>query len=126
MRFVSTRHDACCGVASIAMVTGIGYDKIRKLIVPKNIPKGKFHGTTLEKALKTLTKLGKRYKVSFRKITFTKLKHNAYISINMPCGTRHAIVWNAKTSRIMDPSGFRCVTKEYARTHLNFIIEILE
>lgn len=125
MRYVSTRHDNCCAIASLAMITNTGYDRIRKLVVPKSQMRS-FKGTTMEKALKALSKLGKQYKISFRKISLLKLKNNAYISVNMPGGCRHAIIWNAKTKRIMDPDRWKFMTKAYVKKNLNFIVEILE
>jgi len=132
MRYVKQKHVNGCGIASLSMITGIGYDRMMRVVAPKRIPGAKYGGTTLEQTLKALSKLRIKYRMIFQRINLNRLKNDAYISISQSCGCRHAIVWDAKAKRLVDPdsgpdhNGKNIVfTKAYVKKHMNFIVEII-
>ncbi len=128
MRQVKQKHKNGCAIAALAMLTGIGYQKVCKKIHPKLKPRQVLVGTTLEQALRYLFKLKIKHKINFSKIDLRRLKNNAYLSVNTKCGNRHAMVWNANEKKLIDPQGVRShyMTLGYIKKHLNFIIEILD
>jgi ABC-type bacteriocin/lantibiotic exporter with double-glycine peptidase domain len=123
MRYVRQRHVYSCGAASLAMLTGIGYLSIMKMIQPKR--NTKFEGTNLEKCLKVLHKLKIQYRISFNKRLLNSIKNNAYISVQNKNGGRHAVVWDAKNKKVLDPSEVT-MPKTYIEKHINYVLEILE
>lgn len=131
MRYVRQKHKNGCGVASFAMVAGIGYDKAMKIIDPKRVRGSVYDGTPLEWLLKACSKSSIRYRMIFKKINLKRLKNNAYISYSQPCGCRHAVVWYAKDQEILDPDPIDHNGKKYRRSneyiqkHLNYIVEII-
>ncbi|MGE3320390.1 MAG: hypothetical protein AB7I18_13940 [Candidatus Berkiella sp.] len=127
MRYVSQKHKNGCAVASLAMLTGIGYDKVLKKLHPKLKHRQQLVGTTLEQTLRYLYKVKSNFRVVFNK-DLKKLKNNAYLSVTTKTGGRHAMVWDAKNQKLIDPQLPRTyyLTRAYAQKHTNFIIEILD
>lgn len=128
MRFVKQKHKNGCAIAVLAMLTGIGYDKVYKRVHPKVKAGQSITGTHIEQVLRFIHKIKRNYKLSFRKISPLKLKNNAYLSVNTLNGGRHALFWSAKSQNIIDPSGTRSyyMTLNYIKKNLNYIIEILD
>jgi hypothetical protein len=132
MKYVSQKHRNGCGVASLAMVTGIGYDRSMKILAPKRKPGSFYHGTTLEQTLRALTKLRIQYRMVFDHISFDRIKNPAYISFVQPCGCRHAVAWDPQTKKILDPDSgpdhsgkVVHYSKAFIQKHMNFIVEII-
>ena len=132
MRYIKQRHANGCGAASLAMVTGVSYKRAVQIIAPQRKKGEVFKGTLLEEVLKAFTDMGVPYKVRFdRKLR--NVKNDAWISISLPCGCRHAIAWDAKNGQIMDPDPFDTdhdgnklnINKNYVEKNLNFIIETI-
>jgi hypothetical protein len=94
-----------------------------KMIQPKR--NTKFEGTNLEKCLKVLHKLKIQYRISFNKRLLNSIKNNAYISVQNKNGGRHAVVWDAKNKKVLDPSEVT-MPKTYIEKHINYVLEILE
>lgn len=125
MRYVRQKHTTGCAIATIAMISGTGYDKVLKVVHPKRKPR-QCACTTFEQSLKAIDKLGLKYRVIFKKINLDRLKNNAYISVTNKFGGRHAIAWDAKKKRIADPNGRTYMNKAYVKKNMNFIIEIMD
>lgn len=132
MRFVRQRHANGCGAASLAMATGISYKRAVQLIQP-NRKKGEiFKGALLEETLKALNDIGASYRIRFDH-RLRNVRNDAYISISLPCGCRHAVAWDSKTRQILDPDPYDKdhegnwlhITNAYAEKHLNYIVEII-
>lgn len=139
MRYVKQRHANGCGAASLAMAAGISYTLAANLIHPKRKKGELFIGTGLEDALKALTDAHIAYRVRFdRKLR--NVKNDAYISVDLPCGCRHAVAWDAQNQRVLDPdpadldhNGKRVdvdplthyLTQKYVEKNLNYIVEII-
>jgi ABC-type bacteriocin/lantibiotic exporter with double-glycine peptidase domain len=128
MRMVRQKHKNGCAIAALAMLTGIGYSKVYKKVHPKVKPRQSIVGTHIEHTLKFLHKVGINYRLSFKKINIQQLKNNTYLSVNTKCGGRHAMVWDAKSKKLIDPQGARSyyMTFDYIKKHLNYIIEFLD
>jgi ABC-type bacteriocin/lantibiotic exporter with double-glycine peptidase domain len=132
MKYIKQRHTNGCGVAALAMVTGISYDRALKLIDPKRKSGTKYPGTSLEQALKTFTKMGIKYQIHFD-TKLKDIKNNAYVSASLPCGCRHAVVWDAENKKILDPDtteighegGVVCFSRQYVEKSQNYIVEII-
>lgn len=132
MKYIRQRHANGCGVASLAMATGISYDRAMKLIAPNRKKGTVFEGILLEQTLKALNDMGATYRVRFdRKLR--QIKNDALISISLPCGCRHAVAWDAKTKQILDPDPVESghdgvllhITAGYVQENLNYIIEVI-
>ena len=128
MRVVRQKHKNGCAIAALAMLTGMGYDRVYKKVHPTVKPRQSIVGTHIEQVLKFLHKIKRPYRLSFKKVNPLKLKHNSYISVNTMCGGRHAVFWSAKSKKIIDPQGTRSyyMTLDYIKKNLNYIIEILD
>ncbi len=129
MRYVKQKHKNGCAIAAIAMLTGIGYDRVFQAIRPKKDYGKKYYGTPMDKAINLLNKFNCRYRIFFKRTGLKKLKNlkgDAYISINTPLGSRHAIVWDASKKRLLDPYRKVSYRKDYVEKHTNFIIEVIE
>lgn len=126
MRYVKQKHANSCAIASLSMITGIGYDRMLKIVFPKRKSGDHIRGTSLEDALRALDKMKVSFRFIFKKIDPRQLKHNAYISINVPAGNRHAIVWDASIKNIRDPHKSKHNGFDYIKKNMNFIIEILD
>lgn len=125
MRVVRQKHTTGCAIAVIAMVTGIGYDKVLKVVHPKRKPR-QCACTTFEQSIKAIDKLGYKYNLIFKKIDLKRLKNNAYLSVTTRFGGRHAVAWDAQKKKIVDPNGpGSYMTLEYIKKNMNFIVEIL-
>lgn len=128
MRYVRQKHKNGCAIAALAMLTGMGYDRVYKKVHPKVKPGESIVGTHIELTLKFLHKMNVSHRLSFKKRNIRQLKNNAYISVNTKSGRRHALVWNAKSKEIVDPQSVRSyyMTLDYIKKNLNYIIEILD
>jgi ABC-type bacteriocin/lantibiotic exporter with double-glycine peptidase domain len=131
MRKVKQRHHNGCAIASLAMLTGISYNKSLKLIHPKRKKNDSLFGCELEDVLRALDKLKVKHRVSFSKSDLFKPK-KAMIAVlynyTDKNKARHAVVWINK--KIIDPiekTPYKelTVTKNYIKKRFSFIIEIL-
>jgi len=133
MRYVKQKHKYGCGVASLAMAAGIGYDRALKLIDPNREKGAQFSGTHLEQVLAALQKMGFGYKIHFDPTNLGTIKNNAYISFSQRCGCRHAVTWDAKNKKILDPDFGKpdhtgkiiTFSRQYIRKNANYIVEII-
>jgi len=129
MRYVKQRHAGTCAVASIAMLSGTGYDKLYKSI-KRHFKWKRVEGLDLEEELIILSKLKIQYKILFNKIDLNKIKNNALISFKYKYSFgRHAIVWDASKKKILDPSykkGMIKYSKSYIENNMNYIIETIK
>lgn len=124
MRFVRQKHKYGCAIAAIAMLTGIGYDRVMQA---KTKSGNDYKVTTFKQLIKLLNKFKVKYSISQRRVQLLNLKHNALISVNITHNIRHAVVWDAKRKRILDPSPIRpYLTKKYIQNNMNFIIKVIE
>lgn len=124
MRYVKQRHPNGCVSAAVAMVTGLGYDKIFRMFNPKR--KSRYDGVSIKNLLEMLTKLG----VSHRRIKREELFHkDAIIAIEVAGEDLHAVVWD-NNRKLLDPgsgiSGFSTINVDpfYCYFFNRFIIEI--
>ena len=132
MKYVRQKHAKGCGVAALAMVTGVSYDHAMKLIDPEREKGKRFRGTALEQALKAFGDMGVKYQIHFN-TKLKDIKNNAYISASLPCGCRHAVAWDAKNKKILDPdtteishNGDRVnFSRQYVEKNQNYIVEII-
>lgn len=132
MKFVKQKHKNGCAVASLAMLSGIGYDKVIKVVHPfyKNYGQPRrYPGVHIEQVLRSMEKLGLQFRVSCLKQDVTKLKNNAIIAVYIAPGSRHAVVWDAKRKKILDPwwkpSKIK-ITKHYVQKHMAYLAEVLK
>jgi ABC-type bacteriocin/lantibiotic exporter with double-glycine peptidase domain len=128
MRYVKQIHKNGCAIAALAMLTGVGYNRILKITHPKR-KYGRFRllGTIMFQTLVCLNKLGIKYKVRYRKIKINTLKNNAYITVR-GADHNHALVWDAKNKKILDPGGGKDIptyTVKQVNANLNYVIIIL-
>lgn len=127
MRLVRQVHTTGCGVASFAMLAGIGYQRALKLVHPKR-KKGSCACTNPLQVMRALEKMGISFKVSFTKFKLAKLKHNTELSVRTPHGGWHAVVWDVEQQRILDPQhkgGKSKMSNEYIEKHTRYRVEIL-
>lgn len=123
MKLIKQKHRADCAIAAIAMVTGTTYTKVAQTVFPGVKPRD-IKGTSMIDALKAIEKLKVKFEITFEKLDLMKLKQSAYISVTMPSGIRHAIVWDHQSKRILNP-GVKKITKAYAKKHMNFAVKII-
>lgn len=124
MRFVRQKHKYGCAIAAIAMLTGVGYDRVMQF---KTKSGNDYKVTTFNQLIRILNKFKVKYVFSQRKIQLLNLKHNALISVNITPDIRHAVVWDATRKRILDPFPIRpYLTKKYVQNNMNYVIKIIE
>jgi ABC-type bacteriocin/lantibiotic exporter with double-glycine peptidase domain len=127
MRHVRQVHMTGCGVATFAMLAGMGYQRALKAVHPKR-KKGASTCTHPMQTFQALEKLGLSFKVSFTKFKLRNLEHNTELSYRIPYGAWHAVVWDVKRQRILDPGhkdGKSKVSNEYIEKHTRYRVEIL-
>lgn len=132
MKYVRQKHVKGCGVASLAMVTGLSYNDALKLIDPQRQKGKEYRGTALEQVLKAFNDMGVKYRIHFNS-KLKDIKNDAYICASLPCGCRHAVAWDAKNKKILDPDttevshdGERvCFSRQYVEKNHNYIVEII-
>jgi ABC-type bacteriocin/lantibiotic exporter with double-glycine peptidase domain len=124
MRFVKQKHKCGCAIACIAMLCGIGYNSALEIVHPKRNPRDGVE-TTFETFLRSLARCNKDYKINFTNLDLNKLKNNACIMITVPNkGFRHAVVWDAKTKKILDPANPK-IRKSFYQKNLSVVVEII-
>lgn len=131
MRQVKQRHKTGCGPASLAMLTGISYQKALKLMLPKRRPR-ECACTGIHDMLRAIEKLGLKCDVSFKKVKLDSLKKDAMLIVSNPRHGKlhtgsHALVWDSKQKRIIDPWGWKSkivMDKKYIHKHLKFSIAL--
>lgn len=126
MRYVKQKHKNGCCIASIAMLTGIGYKKIHNLVYQKMVPNlfinGEYWGLELEDILRIFDNLKIKYRLSFKK-DFLKLNNNAFVCYKADIG-RHAVIWDVKNQKILNPL-CKCTKIQKCLDNLEFYIEVL-
>src|SRR5438270_5264491 len=103
MQFIKQHTQSDCGVACVAMLAGVSYEKANKALFPKTSPRITSSGK-LAKALRTLGRkpLVDRM-ISLKRIDFNDLRHDALIGVVMDGSCKHWVVWDANKRRILDP-----------------------
>ena len=129
MRFVKQRHKNTCAIAALAMLSGIGYNKIHDIVYKDPILwdtiNHEYDGLLLEDIVKTLEKLNIAYKISFKKKGLRRLKNNALITITSSFG-RHAVAYDAEKRCIFNPTYKNKITTiEDCMDRFCYYIEIL-
>jgi ABC-type bacteriocin/lantibiotic exporter with double-glycine peptidase domain len=136
MRYVKQRHVNGCAIASLAMVSGISYQKAFNLynkcdriyFNDNGRVKGEvFDGANQAVIMMCLEKLGFNYKVSFKKTNPLNIKNNAFISVlSSDKKNFHAFAWNGKKKMCYDPGGWQYTyTKKYIKSNIRYYIELL-
>ena len=111
MQFIRQKHWLGCGIACVAMVSGMTYRQVLKLVYPKRRfwqrVKPIFIGATLaDMDIRYQEILGHEYLNNIAHISILIVKHtDAEKRYNWPfAGTGyHAVVWDPKTHTILDP-----------------------
>jgi len=106
MKFVKQKHKDGCAIASLAMVTGLSYDKVLHKVHPNYL---KYKCASVK--IKNLSKLLCKFNINNElivPINFKKLDTSALvILISSLTGQKenHLVVWNYKKQKIYDPIG---------------------
>lgn len=108
MRYVKQRHITGCGVAAVAMLTGVSYDRALKAVRPDRKP-GDCACTSLTDFLRGIEDLGHNCHVSYKKGSLRRSDRNAMIIVKNPTKDPHAslhvVAWDAEKKKILDPWG---------------------
>ncbi len=108
MKYVRQRHITGCGVAAVAMLTGVSYDMALQAVRPDR-KRGDCACTSLTDFLRDIEDLGHKCHVSYKKSKLQKFDQNAMIIVKNPTKEAHAplhvVAWDAEKKKILDPWG---------------------
>ena len=103
MRTVHQECETDCGIACVAMLAGVSYEKAKKALFPKSSPRITCSG----KLFAALRKLGKRplgdRMISVKRINLDHLRDNALVGVVVDKRYRHWVVWDASVRKVRDP-----------------------
>lgn len=132
MRYIKQKHVGGCGIASVAMLSGVSYNKALQTVFPNRKPYTDV-ATHIHHMLCGLETLGSRCYLSYKKGKLRTFKQDAIIVIritdqlpNKPLF--HAIVWDSKAKKIMDPWGRETnlvIDEKYVRKYEKYRIVLL-
>lgn len=126
MHRVRQKHEFGCGVAAIAMVANISYEKALVIAHPYRKPWQRTD-TSFERVLLALTFLGLDPKLEKEPRRISSIKRPAILVVN--CHTKkepylHAVAWDPTNKRILDPYVKRPWPRRKYQRGLTHIIEI--
>jgi hypothetical protein len=137
MKKILQEHKDGCAVASLAMLLDIDYNKALAILHPKHKSRQKVAGNVLAitSALNSLNKkfvlhsnLGKLFISNFSKqVDIKSLKHPTLLCL-YTCdliNVNHAVVWDPKTQKVLDPGRKRNLSVSFYQKRLTFAIELL-
>lgn len=104
MKTIKQKGENDCGVACVAMLTGVEYDEARKVIYAD----GRAKLTKTKDLHDALIKLGREPMADRRKPFGSKTEHDldtdALVFVEIKdSGAKHWIVWDAEAKRVRDP-----------------------
>ena len=126
MKRVRQQHESGCVPACIAMLADISYASSIRLFEKLKIGSHKSFtvwGTTHKQMLKGMQYAGLNPFDRQRKTSLAKLKHNAILVIEHevygePHERTHAVVWDVKKQRVLDPYVGRGSLKRHLSTKI--------
>lgn len=131
MRRIKQRHITGCGPASLAMLTGISYQKALKLMLPDR-QFGECACTNIFDNLRAFEDLELNVKVSLKKTSLRQLKQNAIIIVEMPQkkdhALQHAVVWDHEKKEVVDPWAWKSdfeIDEKFVKKHQVYRILLL-
>lgn len=124
MKLIKQKHENGCGIACVAMIGNLSYNKAIKIVYPNGRPK-KITGTNIIELQCSLFELNLITKIYSPRVEFKiqDLKNDAILCYQDRPGAYHAIVWNAELKKIFDPTG-RARQIRTIRKTLNLVCEI--
>ncbi len=125
MKYIRKRYKNDCAITSLAMLTSIAYEKIRKATHPKRKFGKSIPGTLKSTVIRFLKKRNIKHRIRVNRIKLRDLKHNAYVAYWTPHDEQHAVVWNAKSKKILDPEFPKPRPKSYIDDNIIFVIELI-
>jgi hypothetical protein len=104
MRRIQQRNESDCGVACVAMLADVSYEKAYAAVYGN----GRRGLTSSGKLAAALRKLGRpplaRRMVPKRRTTLASLPHDALLKVQpSACSTKHWIIWDHKRQIKLDP-----------------------
>jgi ABC-type bacteriocin/lantibiotic exporter with double-glycine peptidase domain len=131
MRYIKQKHITGCGVAAVAMLTGVSYDKALKVVRPDRKP-GDCACTSLKDMISGIETLGHKAQLSYKNTKLRGSKQNAMIIVSNPSRSPHApfhvVVWDAEKQQILDPWGRPStftIDEKYAKKHHQYRISLV-
>jgi len=109
MKIIHQRHNNCCAIATMAMLTGYSYNFVFRMVYGKKKRK-EYPGLGMEHVLRFLDKLHIKYRLSFNRKDVERLKNNALIAVDFNDRrkefsydehVRHAIAWDHHNKTII-------------------------
>ena len=128
MKHIIQKHKNGCAIAALSMLTGVGYNRVFKIVNPKRKTREEYDGTSAHQVYAALLDLNVKHNITYGKRELLSIKNNAFICVRIKGGGYHAVAWNAKNKRIFDPNPtkIKYMTKKYISENTNIIVEILE
>ena len=102
MDFISQPHKSSCGIASLAMILGITYEKAVATVFPTR-KKHSGYGTTINHLLNGFNRLDYNAYWHLGNVALSFFKRNVLVILQDDENSFHAIVYNAKEKAIYDP-----------------------
>jgi hypothetical protein len=105
------------------MILGVSHAEGLKIACPRH-RKGQSYVSDVERRIKVFRRFGYRIAKRHPK-KLIDLKHNAILEIGKRSNpTTHAVVWDAKRKKVLDP-GFKGLTRRYYQNRLLKAFEII-
>ena len=126
MKLIRQKHKSGCAIAALAMVANKEYDEIRNLIYPNGT---RVRGLSSNRIYTTLEKLNLNVKIDILYLKHHKYNtlNNAILNIVTDNGTRHAVVWDSKAKKLLDPGGWGAAKiRKFIKNDLVFVFEIID
>jgi ABC-type bacteriocin/lantibiotic exporter with double-glycine peptidase domain len=125
MKKIKQRHRTSCGIACFAMVTGISYNKSIKKVFPRRKPYSLLTTNALM-LIKALLKLKLDVNCYDSERNIYDIKYKAILIIKAKKGDGHAVAWDPKLKRILDPDRKRPLSIKSYNKDLIFVIEVIQ
>jgi len=104
MNWIKQKHKCGCASACLAMILNCSYEKALSLMHP-NRKRYQSTVSSAEKTCKTLKRLNIKYSIYDNIFSYTKISNlakNSIVIIQLT-KTKHAVVWDASSNKILDP-----------------------
>lgn len=133
---IRQKHRTGCCVASLAMLLGISYEDALKALHPNRKPHQKVSGR-MNTIAKALNRLGIEVKIhnNISNLMFNIGEHIDIKSLTKPAllciymvdvhTDNHAVVWDPKTRKVLDPGRTKNRSVEYYQKRLLLAFELL-
>lgn len=122
MKRVPQRHKLGCVSASLAMVAGISYTDSLKLIHPRRV-KGTKVFSNLKRLYTVLQNLKLNPEINF-KPDIRNIKYPSIIILFPDNKMGHAVVWDPKSKKILDPQLTKPNHLSYYKKYFKLALEI--